>query len=84
VGLGIVALAPFISYSLTRWCNLLCFEVRVPQNALPNHIYHHERAWIRVRRFYAAWLQQMLAARGHSNDTVQRRVMVPDPERTVH
>jgi hypothetical protein len=34
--------------------------------------------------FNAAWLQQMLATRGHSDDTVQRRVMVPNPERTVH
>jgi hypothetical protein len=34
--------------------------------------------------FNAAWLQRMLAARGHSDATVQRRVIVPDPERTVH
>jgi hypothetical protein len=34
--------------------------------------------------FNAAWLQRMLAASGHSGATVQRRVIVPDPERTVH
>jgi hypothetical protein len=34
--------------------------------------------------FNAAWRQRMLAASGHSDATVQRRVVVPDAERTIH
>jgi hypothetical protein len=39
---------------------------------------------IRCDGFNAAWLQRMLAARGHPDAMVERRVMVADPERTVH
>jgi hypothetical protein len=34
--------------------------------------------------FNAAWLQRVLAARGHTHAKVERRVTVPDPSHSVH
>jgi hypothetical protein len=65
-------------------CSFRDSQLRVSGKMLQTLSTISDRLGIRFDGFNAACLPRMLAIRGHPDALVERGVMVPDPERTVH